>query len=478
MRQLSPIARRVWRLSALVFWAMVLIAGVIVAVLVDGAGPWPWVGPLVLGALCVGVVPELRWRRWRWDLTEEGIDIQNGAISRQPDADPVGARAARGDAARRLRADLRAGDGDRPQRRLARTRSRCSRRPTPRSCASGSPRGREDRPRRLRTSPGESSATRGPGRASPAAPGGHGRVLRGGAAQRRLPAADHRRHAAAGRRTSTPAGCCGRPRYGVDRARGRGHQRLRPLEHDDVVDRRDRGPPPHRAAAQERHEGAARADRRRSTCTRARCSARSACSRSTCRPARARRAARSRCPRSPRPRSRSCARRAGPAARSPSTPSRRRAIRDACRGASWRSRRSPPASSACCCRSLAALGQVVAQVGEKEQEDAFRFLPHSVTVAVLVVVGLLAGRLAALDPRVGDRVRRLHDRARGGAHPAIRRGLIARNEATVPVGRVRAVRVVEGLLRRPFGLCALTVEVTGYAERGRARRGRCSRWCG
>ena len=38
---------------------------------------------------------------------------------------------------------------------------------------------------------------------------------------------------------------------------------------------------------------------------------------------------------------------------------------------------------------LAALGQVVSQVGENEQEDAFRFLPHSVTVAVLVVVGLL-----------------------------------------------------------------------------------------
>ena len=52
----------------------------------------------------------------------------------------------------------------------------------------------------------------------------------------------------------------------------------------------------------------------------------------------------------------------------------------------------------------------------------------------------------------------------------IRRGLISRNEATVPVGRVRAVRVVEGLLRRPFGLCALTVEVTGYADEASAAR--------
>ena len=28
-----------------------------------------------------GVLPELRWRRWRWDLTDDGIDIQNGALT-------------------------------------------------------------------------------------------------------------------------------------------------------------------------------------------------------------------------------------------------------------------------------------------------------------------------------------------------------------------------------------------------------------
>jgi membrane protein YdbS with pleckstrin-like domain len=81
VRRLSPIARRVWRLTAAGFWAAVVVAGIVVGASVDGAGPWTWVVPLVVGAVSVVVVPELRWRRWRWDLTEEGIDIQRGALT-------------------------------------------------------------------------------------------------------------------------------------------------------------------------------------------------------------------------------------------------------------------------------------------------------------------------------------------------------------------------------------------------------------
>ena len=118
---------------------------------------------------------------------------------------------------------------------------------------------------------------------------------------------------------------------------------------------------------------------------------------------------------------------------------------------------------------VAALGQVVSQVGQEEQEEALSVLPQSVTAAVLVIVALLlaawllsiAGSVIAFG---GFTILRTEERL------LIRRGLIARNEATVPVGRVRAVRVVEGLLRRPFGLCALTVEVTGYADEASAAR--------
>jgi putative membrane protein len=118
---------------------------------------------------------------------------------------------------------------------------------------------------------------------------------------------------------------------------------------------------------------------------------------------------------------------------------------------------------------VAVMGQVLQQIGEDEGEDAVRFVPDSVTTGALIVVALLL--VAWLLSIVGSVVAvgaftqtRKEDRIR------IRRGLISRNEATVPVGRVRAVRVVEGLLRRPFGLCALTIEVTGYADEASAAR--------
>ncbi len=50
----------------------------------------------------------------------------------------------------------------------------------------------------------------------------------------------------------------------------------------------------------------------------------------------------------------------------------------------------------------------------------------------------------------------------------IRRGLLLRRRATVPVARVQAVRVVEGVLREPFGLAAVRVEVAGYAQEAAA----------
>ena len=119
---------------------------------------------------------------------------------------------------------------------------------------------------------------------------------------------------------------------------------------------------------------------------------------------------------------------------------------------------------------LAAAGQAASQVVDEDRgEDAVRLLPHSGTGLITAAIVLLAAAwlvsiLGAVVAFGGFTVTRDGDRLR------IRRGLISRNEASVPLGRIRAVRVVEGVLRRPFGLAALTIEVTGYADEASAAR--------
>jgi putative membrane protein len=77
--------------------------------------------------------------------------------------------------------------------------------------------------------------------------------------------------------------------------------------------------------------------------------------------------------------------------------------------------------------------------------------------AVVVGAALLLSALGVIVAFAGFEVERASDRL------LIRRGLLQRRAATVPVARVQAVRVVEGLLRQPFRLATVRVEVAGYA---------------
>src|SRR5918998_1055516 len=54
--------------------------------------------------------------------------------------------------------------------------------------------------------------------------------------------------------------------------------------------------------------------------------------------------------------------------------------------------------------------------------------------------------------------------SREGDFLYIKRGLLERREATIPLSRIQAVRIAEGLLRQPFGLASLRVESAGYGE--------------
>lgn len=77
---------------------------------------------------------------------------------------------------------------------------------------------------------------------------------------------------------------------------------------------------------------------------------------------------------------------------------------------------------------------------------------------VALAIAWLLSALGVLVAFAGFEIRREKDRL------VIRRGFLQRRSATVPIARVQAVRVVEGVLRQPFGLASLRVEVAGYAS--------------
>jgi putative membrane protein len=89
--------------------------------------------------------------------------------------------------------------------------------------------------------------------------------------------------------------------------------------------------------------------------------------------------------------------------------------------------------------------------------------PRSVTAALLLVgaIGLFAWLLAIAGTILAYAGFTL---SREGDFMYIKRGLLERREATIPLARIQAVRVVEGLLRQPFGLATIRVESAGYGE--------------
>jgi len=84
----------------------------------------------------------------------------------------------------------------------------------------------------------------------------------------------------------------------------------------------------------------------------------------------------------------------------------------------------------------------------------------SVALAALLVVLVAAWSLSILGTVIafsGFSV------TRGGDRLLVERGFLRRRVTTIPIARVQAVRVVEGVLRQPFGLAQLRVESAGYA---------------
>jgi putative membrane protein len=83
-------------------------------------------------------------------------------------------------------------------------------------------------------------------------------------------------------------------------------------------------------------------------------------------------------------------------------------------------------------------------------------------VIAVAVAALLLSFLGAIVAFAGFSL------VRDGERLRIRRGLLARRAASVPLSRVHAVDVVEGVLRRPFGLASVRMETAGYRSEAAA----------
>jgi uncharacterized protein len=74
-RTLSPRARWVWAGRSAAVWVVLLVVALI------WAPAWLWLVPLAGLLLLPLGVSALRWRRWRWDVGDEGIDIRHGTLT-------------------------------------------------------------------------------------------------------------------------------------------------------------------------------------------------------------------------------------------------------------------------------------------------------------------------------------------------------------------------------------------------------------
>jgi uncharacterized protein len=81
-RTLSREAIWLWRGEQLLFWGVAVVVGLVFGAQLDGAIGLALRLVPIAGLLAgVTVVPNLRWRRWRWDVRPEAIDIQHGTFT-------------------------------------------------------------------------------------------------------------------------------------------------------------------------------------------------------------------------------------------------------------------------------------------------------------------------------------------------------------------------------------------------------------
>lgn len=76
----------VWRIQSLLSWGLLTLAALVAGIVMTGAGLGPllsWAALLVTLAgllLSLTVAPAWRYRRWRWEVTEDEVRLQKGLL--------------------------------------------------------------------------------------------------------------------------------------------------------------------------------------------------------------------------------------------------------------------------------------------------------------------------------------------------------------------------------------------------------------
>lgn len=83
-KRISKRGLKVWRMTGTIYSAIILVAAAVVGILVH-LFDWPvWITvvsvllALVLSALSIFIIPNMRWKRWRYEVTEHELELQFG----------------------------------------------------------------------------------------------------------------------------------------------------------------------------------------------------------------------------------------------------------------------------------------------------------------------------------------------------------------------------------------------------------------
>jgi uncharacterized protein len=82
-RRLGSSARGLWRLEGLGTTVVAVIAAAVATGFVEAGwfSALAWAAVALVAAGAVGIAPELRWRRWRWDVGEDDVEIRSGTFT-------------------------------------------------------------------------------------------------------------------------------------------------------------------------------------------------------------------------------------------------------------------------------------------------------------------------------------------------------------------------------------------------------------